>query len=56
MKEKIKKETKEWINDLLGVRFHKFLTSSDRSKRFKLSLLLIPIIFILVIFLILLFG
>lgn len=56
MKEKIKEEIKSWINDMLGVRFYRFLTGPNRSKGFKLSLLLIPVLFILVILLILLFG
>jgi len=56
MKEKTKKEVKSWADDMLGVRFYKFLTSSKRSKNFKLSLLLIPIIFILIVMLILVFG
>lgn len=47
---------KGWINDMLGVRFLKFLTEPNRSRGFKISLLLIPVLFILVILLILLFG
>lgn len=56
MKEKIKEEAKSWINDTLGVRFIKFLTGKNRSRDFKLSLLLIPILFILTILLIILLG
>jgi len=56
MKEETKKEIKSWRDDTLGIRFIKFLTGSDRSKDFRITLLLIPILFILVVVLILIFG
>lgn len=54
--EKETEENKSWLEDTLGVRAYRFFTGPNRSKGFKLTLLLIPFLFVLVIILILLFG
>ena len=35
----MKEKTKSWIDDMLDVKFYRFLTSSNRNKNFKISLL-----------------